>query len=54
MELMELVKNCTDMKSCEGCTSKKDCERFKRVIKNMTEPWELRRFLEEFGAEVIE
>lgn len=42
------------MTSCEGCKAKKDCERFKKATKNLTEPWELRKLFDEFGVEVIE
>lgn len=46
MDIEALVKNCQEQVGCERCNTKRACHRFKDLIKNLTEPWELQRLKE--------
>lgn len=46
MDIEALVKNCQEQVGCERCNTKRACHRFKDLLKNLTEPWELQRLKE--------
>lgn len=48
INLQGLVQDCESHISCEECLSKTECKKFKDVLKNLTEPWEMNRLFEAF------
>lgn len=54
MDINRLVEHCTEQRGCANCKGKRGCEEFKKLLENITEPWELRRLKEHEFAEVEE
>lgn len=41
--VLDLYKECQGRQSCEDCPVKDDCRKFKQIIENIANPWELER-----------
>ncbi len=47
MQITELTKICLGRDHCEGCPAKKECNAFKKMIADITEPWEMEKIKSE-------
>lgn len=54
VEIHQLQQACEGRMACEGCTEKRKCDEFRAVLANISEPWEVKRLIEDLGEYVNE